>query len=174
MNRILLLLVIISLSVSSCIDKEKEDTLLTQEENIDTYFNTNYPDSTIIRNDGSNKVIITNGTSDKFLAAGDSVYFNYAIYIFSSTPELFDTNLESVAKTNNFIITYPTYTVKKIIFNQDNMIPGLFSGMSNMKEGEHSIILFSAKYGYYDDNVGIVPSMSALMYEIWITQIKKN
>ena len=43
-----------------------------------------------------------------------------------------------------------------------------------MTPREHALILFNADLGFGNANVGQVPSMSPLMFEIWIVQVVKK
>ena len=54
------------------------------------------------------------------------------------------------------------------------MISGLVNGLYGVRQGEHCILLFSARYGFYDSYVYNIPKLSALAYEIWVDRVIKQ
>lgn len=167
---------LIAAALTSC---KKEDLLLTiakQEEAIEKYIDSKFKDNEIVRNKGSNRVIVEKkGDSDIILEKGDTLCFYYAGYVFSNGPSaLFATNLKQVAESNHFSLTDPDFNIAKYVYSKKNFIEGLYNGLDNIKEGEHAVILFSAKYGFYDDIVYGIPKLSALIYEIWTDKIIKK
>ncbi len=175
MRRLILLLAIPFLMSVSCTKQDRELTIIDQESKIDSYLSSYFKDSTIVRRNGSNKVIIQKGPGTDSLYYGDSLYYYYAGYIFTSSPSsLFATNNEAVATESDFVLTNPNYNVEKILFSEKALIPGLVNGLYGSTTGEHSIIVFSAKYGYYNTRVYNIPKLSALIYEIWVQKVIKN
>lgn len=173
---ILLLTVLPALLLFSCND-EKELTIADQEAAIDSYISQNFQDYPVIRRNGSNRIKLdtTAITLEDSLEFGDSLHFYYAGYIFTSSPtSLFSTNNEQVAQENGFEISDPDYSVKKILFTDKCMCSGLVNGLYGVREGEHCIVIFSAKYGFYDSYVYSIPKLSALAYEIWVEKVIKN
>lgn len=152
----LILIALLSLFAMTSCQGEKLLTLTKQEEQIDAYISSTYPDNEVLRQDGVNRVIIAPGSGPE-AAIGDSVKFIYEAYVFAGSPAgLFWKDSANV------------------LLGSRDLVEGLNLGMNGMRLGEQSIILFSAKYGFYDQNTGIVPSMSALMYNVLLTGIKKN
>lgn len=167
-----ILLFIMSVTLLSC-SSDKEATIINQESSIDTYITRTFPDSLVIRNNGSNRVVMSRNTDADSLSFGDSLYFYYAGYVFTSAPSsLFATNIEELG--TKFAITNPDYSPMKILFTENCMVPGLVNGLYGTREGEHSIIIFSAKYGFYNDIVYNIPKLSALLYEVFIWKVIKN
>lgn len=173
----IILCLFIFTALTSC---KKESLLLTiakQEENIDKFISTKYKDNEIIRKNGSNRIVIEKEKgADIFLEKGDSLYLYYAGYTFTSSPSrLFSTNIKEIAEKSNFELSDTTrYEVAKILYNKDNFIPGLYNGLDSISNKEHSIILFSAKYGFYNEEVYNIPKLSALVYEVWVDNIIKK
>jgi FKBP-type peptidyl-prolyl cis-trans isomerase len=142
-------------AMASC-QGEKLLLLTTQEEQIDSYISKEFPENEVLRLDGANRVIITPG-SGKEAATGDSIRFIYEAYVFKGSPVgMFWSDSANVVLGSRYLVE------------------GLNRGIEGMRLGEQSLIFFSAKYGFYDQNTGIVPSMSALMYNVLVTGIKKN
>lgn len=158
-------------------NEDKELTIADQEAAIDSYISSNYSNYTVIHRNGSNRVNLDTtltATADT-LVYGDSLHFYYAGYIFTNSPStLFCTNNQQVAEASNFVISDPDYSVAKILFTENCMSVGLTNGLYGVRTGEHCLVLFSAKYGFYDSYVYNIPKLSALAYEIWVERVIKN
>lgn len=167
----------VSAAVLSCSKEQKENTINSQEESISKYIEGSLKDYEVIRRNGSNRVIVDAGYGADTLSYGDSLYFYYAGYVFSNGPsKLFSTNVQSVAEKSNFNITEQEHTYDEygVLFDEGCFISGLTEGLFGVREGEHAVIIFSARYGFYDKPVANVPALSPLLYEVWINEIKKN
>ncbi|MBQ0006143.1 MAG: FKBP-type peptidyl-prolyl cis-trans isomerase [Alistipes sp.] len=161
----------------SCSKQQTADIVNKQEEDISNYLTGHYAGSEIIRKNGASRIIIDSGHGADSLMTGDSIYFNYAGFIFSNGPsKLFTTNIQSVAEKNGFTITSTdsTFDECSTLFDSKSFIPGLINGLDGAKEGEHCVIIFSSTYGFQNKAVANVPPSSALMYEVWVNKIKKN
>ena len=150
-----ILLALFALVLASC-ESEKALELVNQEAAIDKYITAKYADNTIVRNDGANRVVITAGSGAE-LAAGDTVQMQLNGYVFSNGPgtQFLSENVRSVV-------------------GKGKLLKGLDSGLIGAQVGEESVILFSAKYGYYDESVGVVPPMSPLLFTVTVQQIVKS
>jgi len=155
MKRIWLVLSVFFFFVSC--ESDKELTLVSQEESIENYIVSNYPENDIVRSNGANRVILTEGYDVKSVAKGDSVSLLIEGYTFESAPSKLFLQ-DSI----------------KVAVEKDQLVQGLYDGLLGAELYEQSLIIFSAKYGYYDDQVGIIPSMTALLYNVLITDIKKK
>jgi hypothetical protein len=170
----ILISIMVMILLFSC-NSDRETTITSQEAKIDSYISSKFADSTIVRNNGSNRIVLERNIAADSLVFGDSLHYYYAGYVFSSSPSsLFATNVESVAQHYSFNLTDSDFSVKKILFTENSMISGLVSGFQNVREGEHCIILFSAKYGFYNSKVYNIPKLSALAYEVWVDKVIKN
>ena len=161
----------------SCANEDKKLTIADQEAAIDSYITQNYANNTVVRRNGSNRVILdsTSVNIPDSLMYGDSLYFYYAGYIFTNSPSrLFSTNNYDVAEESGFVISNRDYSVRKILYNKGCMVNGLENGMYGVKDGGHYLILFSAQYGFYDSYVYNIPKLSALAYEIWVDRVIKK
>jgi len=152
----LILIAVLTLFAMASCQGEKLLILTTQEEQIDSYISKEFPDNEVLRLGGANRVIITPGNGPE-AAIGDSIKFIYEAYVFKG------------GKTGLF-----WGDSANVVLGSAYLVEGLNLGMEGMRLGEQSLIIFSAKYGFYDQNTGIVPSMSALMYNVLLTGIKKN
>ena len=151
----LILFAALALILASC-ESEKALELVNQEAAIDRYISSHYADNTIVRNEGSNRVVLTAGTGAE-LAAGDTVDMQLDGYVFSNGPgtQFLSENIRSVV-------------------GKGKLLTGLDSGLVGVQTGEQSVILFSAKYGYYDESVGVVPAMSPLIFTVVVNEIVKS
>lgn len=163
---------LIGIFLFSCTKQDRENTVIDQEKRIDTYISS-LTDVRVVRRDGSNRIVVKEGPSGAdTLAAGDSVRFYYAGYVFSGGKgDLFVTNNAEVAQENNFV-TDGAAEKKKV--DKKDLIPGLYSGMIGAREGETCHIVFSAKYGFDNTVVYNIPKLTPLFFEIWIEEVIKN
>ncbi|MDD5962852.1 MAG: FKBP-type peptidyl-prolyl cis-trans isomerase [bacterium] len=173
-GRLLGVLLIAGLA-ASCAKEDKDIEIANQETKIDNYINNLGDAYEVVRKDGSNRVIVTAGTGSQTLEEGDSLYYYYSGYIFSGNGKgaIFVTNRKEDAEQFN-IEPLQGLGPAKIKYGSEPMVRGLQSGLYGVKEGENCYIIFSAKYGYYDSVVGVVPSLSPLFYDIIIDKIIKN
>lgn len=182
MKRFLLILSL--LWFASCTSDVKI-RLIEQEERIDSYLESRFKDSTIVRNGGSAKVIMQRDSvmRDSLgreillpkLEYGDTLSLYYAGYVFTSSPStLFATNVKEVAEKAGLDLVNPDYNPLKICFDRGVLIPGLENGLIGSYKMEHSIILFSAEYGFGNKQQYSIPKLSALSYEVWIEDVIKK
>ncbi len=159
----------------SCKKQDMEITIIEQEKSIDDYIKNTYANNPTITKEGINRVIIETPDGIDSLQYGDSLYFYYSGFIFSNGPgQMFTTNYQPSAEANKFLLSDQDFQVKKILYTNNSLIKGLSIGLNGVKKGEHSIILFSAKYGYFNSRVYNIPKLSPLIYEVWIDNIIKN
>ena len=170
MKKITLALVAL-LAIVSCTKEDRKNTIVSQEESIDRYI-TSLSDVRVARNGGSNRIVYTEGTGEETLAAGDSIKFYYAGYIFrNGKGQLFATNNEQVATESGFPLEDG---IKKCILGRNDLVAGLAYGLVGAKAGEKCDVVFSAEYGYNNTVVYNVPKLSPLIFEIWVEEIVKN
>ena len=171
------------LSGTSCIKEKLELTYTNQESKIDQYINSNkYTDSSktdslrVVYNNGSTRLVMTEGVGEELNSKG-TVAFYYAGYTFNgskSKNNLFITNHEETAKEAGWELTDEDYTIYKINMKDAKLLDGLRSGLLGVKGGEHCQILFSGKYGFGNEEFGIIPANSALLYEIWVEAVSND
>ncbi len=162
-------------AIAACTKEDIKLTLAKQEENIEKYIQQRYSQNGIVRRNGSNRVIIDSSYVADSLTFGDSLHFYYAGYVFNTSPSgLFATNVEQIANSAGLLLTDQDFAVEKVLFTEGCYIPGLVNGLYGVREGEHSLILFSAEHGFYNETVYNIPKLSALAYEVWIEKVIKN
>jgi hypothetical protein len=170
-KKTLYIFVALQLLLVSCSKEDRNAQVVSQEEAIDSYISS-LTGKTVVRNGGSNRVIITSGTATNVAQNGDSLYFYCSGYSFSSgAGSLFFTNDTAVARINNFK-TSGLHIGTKI--GDGTMMPGLRNGLQGVAEKEHCYIIFSSKYGYGNSQVYNVPKMTPLFFDIHIEKIIRN
>ena len=61
------------------------NTAISQEEKIDSFIKSKYAESTVVPNEGVNRIVLEAGDSTIFASKGDLVDFDYIGYTFSSS-----------------------------------------------------------------------------------------
>ena len=174
MKKIIFTILAIAIVMVSCEKQDNENTYVTQEQSIDTYITKlvstyNYK---VVRLNGSNRVVVSSGTSADSLEVGDSLYFHYSGYVFSSGKgSLFATNDTTVAKANNFVTDG---AAQKVVLGNDGFISGLHNGLNGVRTGENCYIIFSGKYGYGNSVMFNLSRLSPLLFDITVDKIVKN
>ena len=168
-------LIICLIAIVSCTKEDIKLTIAKQEESIEKFIQQRYAQNGIVRRNGSNRVIIDSSYVADSLEFGDSLHLYYAGYVFTNSPAaLFSTNIKELAEKAGLNLTDQEFTVWKTLYTEDCFIPGLVNGLYGVREGEHSLILFSAEHGFYNETVYNIPKLSALAYEVWIDKVIKN
>jgi cyclophilin family peptidyl-prolyl cis-trans isomerase len=114
--------------------------------------------------------IITHKSGGKKPANGTNVYIHYAGFL--EDGELFDTSIESVAKTfgkydesraaQNGYQPIPFQAGKK-----DGMIPGFIEGLEHLSFGDKAVIFIPSKLGYGEAGAGgVIPPDANIIFEI--------
>ena len=179
------ILILICLSMISCVKEQLEVTYNKQEDQIDQYISNNTVVTNelgetdtlrVVRNNGSNRLVLKEGTGD-MLDAGGIVSFYYAGYTFTgsfSASNLFTTNRAATAQESGWSEGSVEEQLYEISLKDAELIPGLKNGLLGVRTGEECEILFSAKYGFGNKSLGIVPANSALLYEIWVEGVSNE
>lgn len=172
---------VILLGLASCKKQSLENTYSSQEDRIDSFIEglmNQEPAPQIVRNGGSNRVVLTEGTGDA-LEEGGIVSFYYAGYIFSgsapSASSLFTTNREETAAESGWNLTSPDCSILTLTLDKDTeLIEGLKKGLAGVRGGEVCYIVFSGKYGFGDKIIGNIPANSALIFQIWVESLTND
>ncbi len=158
----------------SCVKQDRDNMIANQESNIDSYISS-LGNVRVQNNSGVNRIVFKEGAGLDSLSVGDSVKFYYTGYVFSRRKgSMFVTNVDSVAKANNFVCAKAQANILEKIEHCGNLIDGLFYGLQGAKVGERCEIVFSAKYGYGNTVVYNIPKMTPLIFEVQIVEIVKN
>ena len=129
------------------------NTAISQDEKIESFITSKYPDAPCVFNDGVNRIVLEAGDSTAFAAVGDVVDFSYIGYPFTSGPG------------SPFVQGKHTARL-----GEGELIKGLDRGIVGMCPGERSYIVFSCKYGYVKSVAGIGGDQ-ALIFEVLLNDI---
>lgn len=130
----------------------------------------------VIRSGGANRLVTKEGEGDELQRNG-FVSFYYAGYKFTgsfSASNLFVTNHQETAELAKWNLTDAEYRIYEINLGDAKLIQGLKDGLLGVKAGEECEILFSGKYGFGDEQFGIIPANSALLYKIWVIGVAND
>lgn len=159
----------------SCMKSKLEVTYNNQENQIDRYLSSK-TDMRIERNGGANRLVTAEGEGE-MLASDGFVSFYYAGYTFSgsfSAANMFVTNHQASAEQAGWDLTDAEYTIYETNISDAKLIQGLKDGLIGVRAGEECEIIFSGKYGFGNENFGIIPANSALLYKIWVVGVTND
>lgn len=185
-NRIIILFAMLAcILATSCVKEQLETVYNKQEDQIDQYLNkamlttdeAGKPDTLrVVRNAGSNRLVRVEGTGEE-LAKDGYVSFYYAGYTFNgsvSSSNMFSTNRLESAMEVGWNAEESEYTIYEISLKDAELIPGLKNGLEGVKAGEECEIVFSAKYGFGNKPLGMIPAKTALLYKIWVIGVTND
>ena len=164
------------LTFSSCVKSKLEQTYNNQESKIDSYISNKGEEYRSVRNGGANRLVLKEGEGEERQENG-FVSFYYAGYTFNgsfSSSNLFVTNRQETAEQAGWNLTDADYQIYEINLGDARLIPGLKDGLLGVKAGEECEILFSGKYGFGNEEFGIIPANSALLYKIWVVGVAND
>lgn len=140
-----------------------------------TFRDTTWTDTLRVVNKGSsNRMVRKEGTGEELKANGN-IAFYYAGYTFNTNKgSLFMTNHEATSIQDKWSITDQDFSICEMNLGKTELIEGLKSGLTGVKAGEECEILFSGKYGFGDNEFGIIPANSALLYYIWVIAVSND
>jgi len=163
-------IIVASFFLVACETEAERDAMSRQEKAITDYLTQQLRDTTIalVTNNGAHRLILQSGV-EPAVAFGDSISFSYIGYIFSggSSKIIFDTNID----TFNFV---PINNNGEGLMTSGKYIQGLENGLLGMKVGEKSQIIFPSSLGYGNNAVGLVPPLSALLFDVEMIKVKKQ
>ena len=183
--RIITALLAALLAGTSCMKTQLETTYNKQEDQIDQYISNNTVVTNelgetdtlrVVRNNGANRLVLKEGTGDMLNADG-IVSFYYAGYTFTgsfSASNLFMTNRAATAQESGWSEEAVEEQLYEVSLKDAELIPGLKNGLLGVRAGEECEILFSAKYGFGNKSLGIVPAKTALLYKIWVMGVTND
>ncbi len=148
-----LLFAALILALPSC-ESEKMTTVTSQEDQISKWVTNTYADFDKVYYDHCVRIVLQNGEPDVIVGSGDLVRAFIEGYIFNNGP-----GAEFCSDTLDFEA------------GRGNLIRGLDDGVIGAGKKEVSYVVFSTKYGYYDEIVGVVPAMSPLIFKVEILDI---
>lgn len=190
----IIMAVLLCFAASSCMKEKLKTTYNSQEDSIDKYITSNMyekrsgvsektgNDTTwtdtlrVVYNGGANRLVLNEGIGEE-LKPGGKIAFYYAGYTFKgnkSISNLFTTNRKETAAEAKWNLTDAQYELFQIDMSETVLIEGLRKGLIGVRSGEECEILFSGKYAFGDNDFGIIPANSALLYHIWVEAVSNE
>lgn len=167
-----------AMAVAAC-SADESNTYSAQLAKIEQYVDKEVEkDNTIYwtSNEGTYRLTRKDGTGDG-LQAGDSLYFIYTGYNFSSY-ELRESNIfVTNDSTVNWAISDSTLfkTSPMVIeLGEDGLLEGLRLGLAGIKAGEKCEVIFPSSLGMGKQEIGTIPANSPLAYKIEAKKIIKK
>ncbi|MDR0694683.1 MAG: FKBP-type peptidyl-prolyl cis-trans isomerase [Prevotellaceae bacterium] len=152
----------------ACTSEVERLSVSNQEQAINNYISAQMTADTTIQmvaNNGSYRLIRTPGNAPE-ATTGDSVRFYYIAYVFSNGKGMaFDTNRDTLG----FL---PQLDNGQGVIGSGQYIPGLDNGLTGMKTGEKAELIFPASQGFGNMAVGLVPPLSALLFDVEMVSVK--
>ncbi len=161
--------------LGSCVKSKLEQTYNNQENQIDRYLSSK-TDMRVVRNGGANRLVTVEGQGEA-LSGNGFVSFYYAGYTFSgnySASNLFVTNHKATAEQAGWDLTDAEYSLYETNLSDAKLLVGLKDGLLGVQAGEECEIIFTGKYGFGNENFGIIPANSALLYKIWVVGVTND
>jgi len=137
-----------------------------EERFFELYLASRYPDETP-RPSGLYFIEFTEGTGES-PDEDDWVLINY-VGTMIPEDEIFDTNLENVARDNNFYGSEVLYGPYKI--QNSNLVEGVTEGLQLMHAGGKAIMFFQSDLGYGTQQFGLVGPFQSLKFEIELLEV---
>ncbi|MDR3297058.1 MAG: FKBP-type peptidyl-prolyl cis-trans isomerase [Prevotellaceae bacterium] len=167
----------ILLLVCAALSCKKDETEDKQRENIERYITSslsslNSPRAEVDERDGVYYVPlqIDSALSEREriqVAAGDMVWFEYEARVMGGA--IFATSDDAIAAANKI----PSYNMGAITVGSGQVIAGLDRGLRRLSLHDEALLLFPYTLGYGEQQVGLVPPLSPLMFRVLITDIQK-
>ena len=136
--------------------------------------------ATLRENGGSYRLLVhdTLDVRRDSLREGGLVSLYYACFTLTgnsvSAGNLVATNLREMAQAAGWSLTDTTRYKLDTLRLDNTLLPGLHNGLLGVQAGDEGYILFTGKYGYGNTERGTIPAKSALVYQIWIENVKNE
>ena len=117
------------------------------------------------------KYVITKASLKPKPLAGDTVLVNYTGKLING--QVFDSNIEAVAKASGIDQPGRTYEPIKFPVAQEKVIKGWDEGLLLLHEGEKAIFIIPSSLGYGDEGSGPIPPASTLIFDVELVSVKR-
>lgn len=101
---------------------------------------------------------------------GDTLRVDYTGKLLSN--KVFDTSIESVARTAGIFATGRAYIPLKFPLGRGLLIPGFEYGVSQMEKGDKATVFIPSIFGYGNNSSGDIPAHSPLIFELNLIDVK--
>jgi len=146
----------------SCVKDDDKVNFSTQEATIDRYVQS-LSNRIELCDDGVWRVVIEEGDENALVTKGSKIKIDYSIFKFETGKGQQYTNMESSGDGDDWLTV-----------GSGSILKGLDIGLVGARLDEICHIVFSARYGFGNSQVGIIPKMTPLLVEVRIKEIKDN
>jgi hypothetical protein len=151
---------------------KKDDTEEKQRETIERYI-TNTLHAEVDERDGVYYVplLIDSALSESEriqVVAGDVVHIEYEAMVMGYS--IFATSDDAIATENKI----PSHSMGAITVGSGQVIAGLDRGLQRLSLHDHALLLFPYTLGYGEQQIGLVPPFSPIMFYVIIIDIQKS
>lgn len=181
--RRLLLAAALTLTLVSCEKQLLQTTYDKQTTTIESFVSARLKadeTATLTRTGGAYRVTM-NDTLDPArdsLNYGGTVTFDYALYTLSgssvSASNLVATSNADIASAAGWTLSDESQFGPVTKTLDSNMLEGLRDGLFGVQPDDEAYILFTGKYAYGKTQQGAIPSLSGLVYHVWIKSISNE
>ena len=177
---LLCIALLVTVLAAACTKQALQTTFDKQTTIIEKFLETLVSKDTTARlteNGGSYRLILhdTLPAGRDSLLDGGSVSLYYACYTLTSTSisaaNLVATNLKALAASASWNITDTTVFKLDTLRLDKSLVEGLRLGLHGVQPKDEGYILFNGKYGFGNNEYGMIPAKSALVYQIWIENV---
>ena len=109
------------------------------------------------------RIILEEGDPDILVARGSKIKIDYALYQFNSRTEPIYTNKGTSTDDEDWLAV-----------GHNELLEGLDIGIIGAGLNEKCQIMFSARYGFGNKQVGVIPKMTPLLIELIVKEIKTD
>jgi len=117
------------------------------------------------------KYVITKTSLKPRPLTGDTVSVNYVGKLLNG--QVFDSNIEAVAKMSNLDQPGRTYEPIKFPVNTSQVIKGWDEGLLLLHEGEKAIFVIPSALAYGNEGSGPIPPASTLVFDVELVSVKR-
>lgn len=117
------------------------------------------------------KYVITKTSLKPRPLTGDTVSVNYVGKLLNG--QVFDSNIEAVAKMSNLDQPGRTYEPIKFPVNTSQVIKGWDEGLLLLHEGEKAIFIIPSALAYGNEGSGPIPPASTLVFDVELVSVKR-
>ncbi len=117
------------------------------------------------------KYVITKTSIKPRPLTGDTVSVNYVGKLISG--QVFDSNIEAVAKMSDLDQPGRTYEPIKFPVNTSQVIKGWDEGLLLLHEGEKAIFIIPSALAYGNEGSGPIPPASTLVFDVELVSVKR-
>jgi FKBP-type peptidyl-prolyl cis-trans isomerase len=177
MNKLSLIVLAVLWFFSSCVSDSENDQIIFQRnlEQIEKYISENNIPSKKQFNDPATGIRIywqeTSGIGN-MPSVGDTLRVDYVGKLLNNF--VFDTSVDSVARSNNIFNPNRTYEPFKMLFGITGLIVGFEFALSKMDEGDIATVIFPSLYGYGSRPQNEIPANSPLVFQINLVEVVRK